>query len=128
MRKTIVYFLIITFLCANTSIGQLFKIPNLLEHYTEHTQNIEISFTGFLKLHYLKSLKKHQKEHQKEHHNLPFKTYENNTIVLYSILFTKFQFEIIKTFIVSENNFFYTNCFRSSLQASIWLPPKIVNF
>ena len=57
MKKIIAIFLITIFLCANTSIGQLLKVPNLLEHYKEHQKKVatsSISFVQFLKLHYSK--------------------------------------------------------------------------
>ncbi|MEZ4854137.1 hypothetical protein [Flavobacterium sp.] len=124
MRKAIVYILIITFLCANTAVGQLFKIPNLLEHYKEHkkdTTTNSISFTTFLKLHYSKT----SKEHHGEHHDLPFKTFDNNGTVLFAISLFKLQIEMVKTMISCKNKFFYNISIKSSLIKSIWLPPKI---
>ena len=62
-------------MCANTSIGQLFKIPNLIEHYNEHKNELtttSISFIDFLESHYSKNTENNLEEHQ----NLPFKTFE----------------------------------------------------
>ncbi|WP_231433777.1 MULTISPECIES: hypothetical protein [unclassified Chryseobacterium] len=41
------------FLVSTTELYQLFKIPQLIEHYFEHKNlNSEMSFTAFLKTHY----------------------------------------------------------------------------
>ena len=40
MNKLIAYFLISVFMCANTSMGQLLKVPNLIEHYVEHKNEL----------------------------------------------------------------------------------------
>ena len=46
-------------MCANTSIGQLLKVPNLINHYTEHKNELtttSISFIDYIKLHYSKNV------------------------------------------------------------------------
>ncbi|MEZ4788098.1 MAG: hypothetical protein R2790_09550 [Flavobacterium haoranii] len=124
MKKIIAIFLITIFLCANTSIGQLLKVPNLLEHYKEHQKKVatsSISFVQFLKLHYSKKFENNQEEHQ----NLPFKTFDNVTSVLFTISFNDIQIQLIKTLITYKKKFFYNKSFKSKLITSIWLPPKI---
>ena len=123
MKKIIAIFLITIFLCANTSIGQLLKVPNLLEHYKEHQislGNNAISFVQFLKLHYSKKFENNQEEHQ----NLPFKTFDNVTSV-FTISFTNLQIQLIKSIITCKQKFFYNKSFKSKLVISIWMPPKI---
>ena len=54
-------------MCANTSIGQLLKIPNLIEHYIEHKNELttaSISFIDFLESHYSKNAENNKEEHQ----------------------------------------------------------------
>ncbi|MFD2890675.1 hypothetical protein ACFS5J_01420 [Flavobacterium chuncheonense] len=124
MKKVIAFLLITIFLCANTSIGQLLKVPNLMEHYKEHqkeTASSSISFVEFLKLHYSKNFENNQKEHQ----NLPFKTFEYATNVLFAISFAYFQIQLVRTLISGKKKFFYNKSFKSNLVTSIWLPPKI---
>ena len=122
MNKSIALFLITIFLCANTSLGQLLKIPNLIEHYIEHKNEVNSnSFVEFIKLHYSQNSENNQKEHQ----NLPFKTFENTTNILFVSSILGFQLEIIKPLISVKKTFFYKNCFKSNLFTSIWLPPKI---
>lgn len=124
MKKIIVLFLITAFLCANTSIGQLFKIPNLIEHYKEYKNEVNTnsnSFIQFIKVHYSKNTDNSQKEHQ----NLPFKTFDNSIHILFTFSNINFQFEITKSLISVKKKFFYKNSFQSNLFTSIWLPPKI---
>lgn len=125
MKKIIALFLITIFLCANTSIGQLLKVPNLLEHYKEHkksTSTNTITFTQFIKLHYSKSVK--DNHNHDEHQNLPFKTLDN-VVSVFTFCFSQYQFHFVKLLIENRRKFFYKIFFKSSLIASIWLPPKI---
>ena len=124
MNKVIAIFLITIFLCANTSIGQFLKIPNLIEHYKEYQTEVNSdsnSFTQFIKVHYSKNTDNNKKEHQ----NLPFKTFDNSTHVLFTFSTVSFRLEIIKPLISVKKKFFYTNSFKSNLFTSIWMPPKI---
>uniref|UniRef100_UPI00404A804C hypothetical protein n=1 Tax=Flavobacterium sp. TaxID=239 RepID=UPI00404A804C len=124
MNKIIALFLITIFLCANTSIGQFLKVPNLIEHYNEFQTEVNSdsnSFTQFIKVHYSKNEHNNDKEHQ----NLPFKTFENTTHILFTSLNLNFQFEIIKPLISLKKKIIYKNLLQSNLFTSIWLPPKI---
>lgn len=123
MKRITAIFLISIFLCANTSIGQLLKVPNLLEHFKEHQDEIgsqSISFVDFLKLHYSNTSENNQQEHQ----DLPFKTLDNVASVL-TICFSQFQFQFVKPLIENKKKFFYKKSFKSKLITSIWLPPKL---
>lgn len=125
MNKLIAIFLLTIFLCAYTSIGQLLKVPNLIEHYKEHQSEVNsntISFIQFIKAHYSKN----NEHNHSEHEDLPFKTVEHNSNVLFTLLFVNFKSTEKPTFIELKSVFFYTNSFESNLFTSIWLPPKIV--
>lgn len=124
MNRLIAIFLITVFLCANTSIGQLLKIPNLIEHYEEHKSEVvnqSISFIDFIKNHYSKNTENNKKEHQ----NLPFKTFDNTVNVLFTFPIVSFQLIVKRIGFDVNKTFFYKNCFQSNLFTSIWLPPKI---
>jgi hypothetical protein len=124
MNKVIALFLISVFMCANTSIGQLFKIPNLIEHYNEHKNELttaSISFIDFLESHYSKNAENNPEEHQ----NLPFKTFEIASTVFVLVNNTNFQIQPVKVVISNKQKFFYQQSFKSNLITSIWLPPKI---
>ena len=125
MSKLIALFLISVFICANTSIGQLLKIPNLIEHYNEHKNELttaSISFIDFLESHYSKNAENNPEEHQ----NLPFKTFEITSTVFVLVSNTNFQIQPVKVVISNKQKFFYQKSFKSNLITSIWLPPKIV--
>lgn len=124
MKKLIAIFLISVFMCANTSIGQLLKIPNLIEHYIEHKNELttaSISFIDFLETHYSKNAENNKEEHQ----DLPFKTFEIASTVFLLTNNANFQIQPIKVLIPNKQKFFYHKNFKSHLIASIWLPPKI---
>ncbi|MCW1148749.1 hypothetical protein [Flavobacterium lacisediminis] len=123
MNKLIVYFLISVFMCANTSIGQLLKVPNLIEHYNEHKNELttdSISFIDYIVSHYSKNA-----ENNHDHQDLPFKTLDNSSNVLFAFSLTTLQIQTIKPLISSKKKFFYNISFESNLIASIWLPPKL---
>jgi len=125
MNKLIALFLISVFMCANTSIGQLLKIPNLIEHYIEHKNELtptSISFIDFLESHYSKNTDNTNEDHQ----NLPFKNFEITSTVFILANNANFQIQSVKTLITSKQKFFYHQSFKSHLITTIWLPPKIV--
>ena len=123
MNKLIAYFLISVFMCANTSIGQLLKVPNLIEHYNEHKNELtsnSISFIDYIVSHYSKNT-----ENNHDHQDLPFKTFDNSSSVLFSFSIITYQIQVVKSLISSQKKFFYNKSFKSNLIASIWLPPKL---
>ncbi len=123
MNKLIAYFLISVFMCANTSIGQLLKVPNLIEHYNEHKNELttdSISFIDYIVSHYSKNA-----DNNHDHEDLPFKTLDNSSNVLFAFSLTTLQIQTIKPLISSKKKFFYNISFESNLIASIWLPPKL---
>ena len=111
-------------MCANTSIGQLLKIPNLIEHYIEHKNELNtasISFIDFLESHYSKNAENNPEEHQ----DLPFKTFEIASTVFLLVNNANFQIQSLKALITDKQKFFYHQFFKSHLITTIWLPPKI---
>jgi hypothetical protein len=110
-------------MCANTSIGQLLKVPNLIEHYNEHKNELatnSISFIDYIISHYSKNA-----ENNHDHQDLPFKTLDNSSNVLFAFSLTTLQIQTIKPLISAKKKFFYNISFESNLIASIWLPPKL---
>ena len=110
-------------MCANTSIGQFLKIPNLIEHYNEHKNELtsdSISFIDYIVSHYSKNA-----ENNHDHQDLPFKTLDNSSSVLFAFSIITLQTQTIKSLISPQKKFFYNKSFKSNLIASIWLPPKL---
>ena len=109
-------------MCANTSIGQLLKVPNLIEHYNEHKNELKlnsISFIDFLISHY------NNVDNDKNHKDLPFKTFDNSLNVLFVFSTIIYQIQVVKPIISIKKKFFYNKSFEYNLIASIWLPPKL---
>lgn len=53
MKTVGVYFIILAFLCANTTLGELLKTPFLGEHFIEHQKrNPNLGFMEFMSMHY----------------------------------------------------------------------------
>ena len=123
MNKLIAYFLISVFMCANTSIGQLLKVPNLIEHYNEHKNELttdSISFIDYIVSHYSKNA-----DNNHDHEDLPFKTLDNSSSTLFAFSIITYQIQVVKSIISTQKKFFYNKSFKSNLIASIWLPPKL---
>ena len=123
MNKLLSFFLIFIFLCANTSIGQLLKVPNLINHYQQHKMELAtnaVSFSDYLFSHY-----SNKTGSSKEHKDLPFKTFDTSVIVLFTNSPFSYQISVVKQLIASCEKFFYNETFTSNLIISIWLPPKI---
>lgn len=124
MNKLIALFLISVFMCANTSVGQLLKIPNLFEHYQEHKNSTvasSLSFVDFIKLHYSENSDHNHDSHQ----DLPFKTIESTSNLIFLISFETIKIQITNFYLGSKRHFFYKDLVESSPLTSIWLPPKI---
>ncbi len=124
MKRIIVLWLASLFLYANTSIGQLFKFPNLIFHYQEHQKERKettVSFFDFIKEHYTKNATSDTEEHQ----DLPFKTFDTTTNILIVFPLVSFQLLLKDIFFKGSKVFFYHCFFKSNSVASIWLPPKI---
>lgn len=110
-------------MCANTSIGQLLKVPNLIEHFNEHKKEVTTnsnSFIDYIVSHYSKNA-----ENNHDHEDLPFKTFDNSSNVLFTFFVTTFQILTIRPLISTGKKFLYNKSFKSNLIISIWLPPKI---
>lgn len=123
MNKLIAYFLISVFMCANTSIGQLLKVPNLIEHYNEHKNELttdSISFMDYIVSHYSKNA-----DNNHDHEDLPFKTLDNSSNTLFAFSIITYQIQVVNPLISTQKKFFYNKSFKSNLIASIWLPPKL---
>jgi hypothetical protein len=126
LKKIISISFIIIFLFANTEIGEILKLPNLIHHYIEHEEsNNDISFVDFLNIHYNKNTNHSDNKH--DHQNLPFKTvcsHSVNTIIAFENQ-TFFSFRKI-ILIPSKIKIPFCQQFYSSFAfANIWQPPKL---
>jgi hypothetical protein len=69
--KTAASILLIVFLSAQTPLGQVFKLPKLIEHFFQHQQQTGTSIISFIIDHYSHE---HNDADQSEDQQLPFKT------------------------------------------------------
>jgi len=113
------------FLCANTEIGELLKLPVLIHHYLEHHgDDAGISFFDFLHKHY--NEERSHSSSDTEHEKLPFKNTDIGFSQITLIHQPPILFEI-KTDkpISTKENIIYSTAFHSSSHLSrIWQPPK----
>ena len=115
-------------MCANTEIGQLLKLPNLIQHFSNHqedTSGQNISLLDFLAIHYNDS--EHQSNQGKDNHqSLPFKTINQsvNTVLAFENI-TQFSFRKPNTISVNSTVPFRPEFYNSDVFVCIWLPPKL---
>jgi hypothetical protein len=129
VKKTIAISFLFIFLCANTEIGQLLKLPNLIQHFFEHDDHKDdhiVSFIDFVKSHYNDNKQHSDKDEHDNHQNLPFKTINGsvNSFLAFEDQ-TAFSFDKPNTISVVNKVPFPQEFYISSFYASIWLPPKL---
>ncbi|MES2519798.1 MAG: hypothetical protein V4585_16905 [Bacteroidota bacterium] len=128
MKKIIAISLVLFYQMATTELYQLLKLPFLIEHFMEHSQqNKDITFFDFIYLHYTEADDK-DGDYEKDM-KLPFKTHNSsvstnivafveNTIVNIKLNFKPIFVEL-KSLIICKKVFF-----ASSYLSNIWQPPK----
>ena len=113
------------FLCANTQIGQLLKLPVLIHHYLEHhDDDAGISLTDFLHKHY--DEENSHPSPNNEHERLPFKSHDlgfsQTTLVFQSLV--GFEFKNVKPVSTKISINYSEGFYSSSILSRIWQPPK----
>ncbi len=111
---------------ANTQLGELLKLPKLLQHYISHkNETPEINFWQFLNMHYNNGNPKDAD--YDEDMKLPFKTVNLNysafdycTENVLEFNFKKKNKELIVSNFFPRKNLMYT----SNCLSAIWQPPK----
>lgn len=126
MQKAVAILLLsVTFLGSMVDLHDFAKLPRLLEHYQEHQKKSpDVSFIGFLDLHYGSQAEHHDQEEHQKHQDLPFKSPDctfTHTVTVIPL----FKAPEI-TSLVSEVTYsnFYHSTFSSEFCQSIWQPPK----
>ncbi len=127
MNKLIAISLLIVFLCVNTELHQLLRLPVLIHHFLDHSnQEPEISFVEFLNEHY-SSNQKHSDNSHKDHDKLPFKTLDcsNAHVALAFVNHSEFSIPTPTTFYDKISSSYYSVIYSSTVIRNIWQPPKI---
>lgn len=75
MKRFTAMIALIAYLATFTEVEELFKLPMLIEHYSEHKQQVnEMSFIEFLVMHYETDV-----SHDDHDMRLPFKTCQHSS-------------------------------------------------
>lgn len=125
LKKLIAISFLSIFLCANTELGQLLKLPVLIHHYLEHhDDDAGVTLADFLHKHY--DEENAHTSSNNEHEKLPFKshTFSFSQTTLVFQLPVRFELNPDKPLstkvIINYSEGFYS----SSILSRIWQPPK----
>lgn len=125
VKKMMVFFFMLVFLCANTAFGQVLRLPVLVHHYLEHCDQNNLSLADFLNEHYVGSIQ-HPDDRHHDHEHLPFKTDGHAVQLVITAPASAFTFSKI-TYVASEavrtdgDSQFQSNAYLNS----IWQPPRL---
>ena len=125
VHKTVAIFLVSIYLMSSTSLVELIKIPELMEHYSNHrSESNDISFLDFMHQHYSDEHTSDDAGHK--HCGLPFKTHEQGS-VFYQFTFIN-EFEILLNSFCEAQNVHMNpsdSILLSNYLSSIWQPPQL---
>ncbi|MBI1836600.1 MAG: hypothetical protein HYR91_04975 [Flavobacteriia bacterium] len=134
MKRKIIIGLIFVYLFTSTEFSEVFKIPFLFDHFTEHqSENKNITFGQFLFIHYVNHNHDSNSQRGNEDHDnesqLPFHSHTDYSIA-FNYFFPTPAIKFVLEPFVAENNtgkiFFDNQSLRSYYTPSIWQPPKLV--
>jgi hypothetical protein len=131
LKRIIAISFLSIFLCANTEIGQLLKLPTLIHHFLEHHDDKNddeygIGFIDFLKNHYTEN-DNHSDNAKHDHQNLPFKTCDCQSLSTLIALVQQTVFVLHTSTIISSKNSasYREQHYTSKSFGSIWQPPRL---
>lgn len=79
MKKTGIFIIFLILLVNNISLGQVYKLPVLINHFIEHQQRDgKVTFLDFMSMHYWG--KDIDDNDQDKDMQLPYKNFSNNTV------------------------------------------------
>lgn len=118
---------IFIFMCANTSFGEVLKLPVLFEHYTEHAQeDSDISFFDFLAKHYGEQINHQHNDKHHDHENLPFKTTNVHFAHVVSLEPPlMFMANNVLVYTRNSNIIYHQQEFTNTIINNIWQPPRL---
>ncbi len=129
MKNKLIIFFIAIFLISTTEVGHFLKIPLIFTHYQTHKErNQDISFLGFLALHYLDDYADGIPDEQDK--SLPFKVCNERVFqVSWIAMAIPMSFEIDKAIlplVLKHRLSLQDILFQSSYLDNIWQPPRLV--
>ena len=121
MRTAVAIFLLVLFTITQTPVGQLLKLPLLIEHFYKHQKREGISVATFLRDHYSK---KHNDADRLEDAQLPFKTVVLQTIGV-AIVPTITEADALLCFDIPTKMMFNVVYTPQQHLSSIFHPPRV---
>lgn len=105
-------------------MGELLKLPLLVEHYIEHQQeNSNLTIWGFLCIHY-QGKDVFDSDYDKDM-KLPFKSHTSICSVVFCPLTQEYKaIQKIKCKFKKQNLYAYSFLYSSTFLSSIWQPPR----
>ena len=121
MKKAASIFLLVIMVSIQTPIGQLFKLPLLIEHYIKHQKQDGVSLIGFLEDHYASD---HKDADLPEDEQLPFKNITFHSIG-YAIVTSVVQKNVAAS-VPTERKIIFPDTFTPQQHlGSIFHPPRV---
>lgn len=127
MNKYLAIFFLHVYALGATPIGQICKLPTLVEHFQKHqNENKGLSILSFLKMHYFNG-DPIDADHE-EDMKLPFKTIDFNTSISISSItdihiFTREKQDFLQQKIVKNPQ--TENWYANTYLDTIWQPPRL---
>jgi len=121
MKSAAAIFFLIIMVSTQTPIGQLFKLPFLIEHYIKHQAQDDVSLLGFLADHYKAD---HNDGDLPEDEQLPFKNITFYSIG-YAIVTPVIQANVFTPSPVDKKVIFHDTYTPQQNLSSIFHPPRV---
>src|SRR5690606_9090810 len=110
-------------IAAQTPACQLLKLPILFEHYLEHKKTAEISFLGYLRMHY--STGHPVDEDYSKDQQLPFRKIDLSQISANIYLPVQANIEPTPEFVLLREQYHeFSPSVSSHMLSEIWQPPR----
>lgn len=124
MKKALSILLLFIYLQSSTQLMEFLKIPYLIEHYLEHSnQDNSMTIGTYIYMHYAHLGEQNDNNDMK----LPFKSLNTNLHSITSFLSPSPLFILVKTQInieLKQIAYSYSTFYTSQFLSNIWQPPK----
>lgn len=127
MKRLVILSVMLIYLFGSTQVGQLVKLPILVQHYFEHkSDNPGISLLAFLQMHYNEKVV--IDDDYKRDMQLPFKTVDNGNVSIFNGLPPQKLEWQLQSFECKGNDFptYYSAIYTQSNCGDIFQPPRFV--
>lgn len=125
VKNVIAISFLFAFLTANTTFGELLRLPTLVHHYLEHVEWDNSTLIEFLSVHYASTIN-HPDDKHHDHEKLPFKTTDCHTSQVVTLVPqpTFAISKIIPNTVEIKKTTYNQHNYSSAHLNSIWQPPR----